>query len=156
MAYGSGREDYPRALEAFLRAARGLPNDARLRQRIGFSYRQVGNWDDALAAFAKSTELDPYDADLFLHRGITEDLTRRYTEAVQAQDRAQSLAPDLHAAAIAKGWAYALGQGQLDTLQAFWFKLRRPSTTFRRILEKSAPVRSHHWGESLCTTHISA
>ena len=118
MAYGLARGDFAKALESYLRAVQGLPNDARLRQRIGFSNRQVGKWDDALAAFAKSTELDPYDADLFFHHGRTEDMTRRYAEAVQSQNRAQSLAPDLHAAAIAKGWAYARGWGQLDTLRA--------------------------------------
>ena len=118
MVYGIGRGDYPRALDAMLRAARGLPNDARLWQKIGFTRRVLGNWDDALAAFTKATELDPHDADLFLHRGITEDLTRRYADAVRTQERAQSLAPDLHAAAIAKGWTYARWRGKLDTLEA--------------------------------------
>jgi len=116
MAYGVGRGDFRRARDAFLRAAQGLPNDARLWQKIGFTNRMLGDWDAATAAFAKSTELDPYDADLFLHRGITEDLRRRYPQAVQAQNQALSLAPDFHAAGLAKGWAYARGSGQLDTL----------------------------------------
>jgi serine/threonine-protein kinase len=117
-AHALGRGDFPRALASYLRAARGLPNDARLWQRIGFSNRVLGNWEEALAGFAKSTELDPYDADLFLHRGITELLTRRFDDAIRSQDRALSLAPDLHAAAIIKSWAYAHGRGQLDTLRS--------------------------------------
>jgi len=117
-AYALGRGDLSRALAWYLRAARGLPNDARLWQRIGFANRVLGNWEDALAGFAKSTELDPYDADLYFHRGITELLARRFDEAIRSQERALSLAPDLHAAAIIRGWAYAHGRGQLDTLRS--------------------------------------
>ena len=116
-AYGRGRGDFRRALASFKRAASGLPNDARLWQKIGFSNRVLGDWEEALAGFAKSTELDPYDADLFFHRGITELLTRRFDDAIRSQNRALSLAPDLHAAAIIKGWAYAHGRGQLDTIR---------------------------------------
>jgi serine/threonine-protein kinase len=123
MAHGLGDEDYRRGLEALQRAAEGLPNDARLRQKIGFVNRMLGRWDDAIAAFRKSTALDPYDADLFFHLGITEDLRGRFPEAVQAQNQALSVAPDLHAAAIAKGWAYAREWGLLDTLEAVLLRL---------------------------------
>jgi serine/threonine-protein kinase len=122
-AYGRGRGDFRRALASYKQAVSGLPNDARLWQRIGFSHRVLGNWEDALAGFAKSTELDPYDADLFLARGITELLTRSFDDAIRSQDRALSLAPDLHAAAIVKGWAYAHGRGQLDTLRSVLARL---------------------------------
>jgi serine/threonine-protein kinase len=118
LAYGRAKGDYVRALQEYQLAVRGLPNDARLWQRIGFSNRVLGNWDEALTAFAKATDLDPYDADLFLHLGITELLTRRYTKAIRTLDEAVRLAPDLHAAAIVKGWAFTRAQGNLDTLRA--------------------------------------
>lgn len=118
LAYSLGRGDYRRGLYEFLRAAQGLPGDARLWQKIGFVHRNQGNWDKAVAAFKRSTELDPYDADLSFHLGITEGLTRRFADAARSLDRAQTLAPDLHAAAITKGWIYARWQGQLDTLEA--------------------------------------
>ena len=43
---------------------------------------------------------------------------RRYAEAVRAYDRALTLAPDVHEAAVSRGLAYALWQGQLDTLRS--------------------------------------
>lgn len=129
LAYSVGRGDYRRGLDEFLRAAQGLPGDARLWQKIGFSIRNQGDWDKAIAAFKKSTELDPYDADLFLHLGITEGLTRRFADAARALGRAQTLAPDLYAAAITKGWVYARWQGQLDTLEAVLAGLPEAPTT---------------------------
>ncbi len=40
------------------------------------------------------------------------------TTGADAYGRALSIAPDLHEAAISRGWTYVLWQGQLDTLQA--------------------------------------
>ena len=117
-AYGRGRGDFRRSLALYQQAVVGLPSDARLWQRIGFSHRILGNWEEALAGFAKSIELDPYDADLFLAQGTTELMTRKYDDAIRSWSHALSLAPDLHAAAIVKGWAYAHGRGQLDTLRS--------------------------------------
>jgi TolB-like protein/tRNA A-37 threonylcarbamoyl transferase component Bud32 len=148
MAHSIGRGDFRRALEAFRQAAEGLPNDARLRQKIGFTNRVLGNWDDAIAAFRKSTELDPYDADLFFHLGLTESLRRRFPEAVQAQNQALSVAPDLHAAAIAKSWAYARGWGQLDTLETVLKRLP-DGTTLGPLGDVSAQSAALHlWRRS--------
>ena len=148
MAQSLGRGDFRRALEAFRKAAAGLPNDARLWQKIGFTNRILGNWDDAVAAFRKSTELDPHDADLFFHLGITEDLRGHFPKAVQAHNQALRVAPDLHAAAIAKGWAYARGWGQLDTLETVLRRLPG-GTAPGPIGEVSAHVASLHlWRRS--------
>ena len=129
LAYSLGRGDYRRGLDEFLRAVQGLPGDARLWQKIGFVNRNQDNWDEAITAFTKSTQVDPYDADLFFHLGITEGLTRRFADAVRNLDRAQTLAPDLHAAAITKGWIYARWQGQLDTLEVVLARMPEAPTT---------------------------
>src|SRR5262249_47922212 len=50
--------------------------------------------------------------------GPSYEFLRRYADAVAADDRALSLAPDLRDAAIQKGWTYVRWQGQLDTLRA--------------------------------------
>lgn len=47
----------------------------------------------------------------------------RYADAVREYDRALSLSPDLHVAAVRKGQTYALWQGQLDILRAVLSRL---------------------------------
>jgi serine/threonine-protein kinase len=119
LAYFWGRRDYRGALEEFGVALKGLPNDAQLWYTIGAVHRRLGNWNEVLAAFEKAKQLSPRDADLFLDiGGLTYLSMHRYAEAVRAFDRALSLAPDYHFAAVQKGWAYVRWQGQLDTLRA--------------------------------------
>ncbi len=45
-------------------------------------------------------------------------MTRRYADAIAAYNRALTLAPDLHAAAVLKGLVYLDWKGELDTLRA--------------------------------------
>jgi serine/threonine-protein kinase len=119
LAHRFGRRDYRRALDEFAVALKGLPNDAQLVAQIGYVHRRLGNWDEALAAFERATQLDPRDASLFYDLGgFSFVVLHRYSEAVRAFNRALSLAPDLHNAAVWKGRAYVLWQGQLDTLRA--------------------------------------
>lgn len=119
-----GRRDYRRALVEFAVGLEGLPNDAYLWRRIGAVHRRLGNWDKVIEAFEKAAQLDPRDADLFSTLGaVTYQTMRRYAEAVQADDRALSLAPDMHLAAVQKGRTYLLWQGQLDTLRAVLSRL---------------------------------
>lgn len=119
LAHYRGRLDYRQALDEFAIALEGMPNNAQLVKGVGAVHRRLGNWDEAVAAFELAAQLDPRDADLFYDLGgITLLVSRRYAEAVDAFDRASSLAPDLHTAAVLKGRAYVLWQGQLDTLRA--------------------------------------
>jgi eukaryotic-like serine/threonine-protein kinase len=114
-----GRRDYATALREFDVALQGMPNDARLISLIGFVHRRLGNWDEVIAAFERATQLDPRDANLFLDvGGLSLRAMRRYPEEVRAYDRALSLAPDLHGAAVQRGETYVLWQGQLDTLRS--------------------------------------
>jgi serine/threonine protein kinase/tetratricopeptide (TPR) repeat protein len=121
-----GRRDYRRALEEFAIALKGLPNNAILWAAIGAVHRRLGNWKEAVAAFEKATQLNPRAADLFYdHGGDTYQGMHRYAEAVRAYNQALRLAPDLHGAAIAKGWTYVSWQGQLDTLRTALSRLPR-------------------------------
>ena len=114
-----GRRDYQAALEEYDIALQGLPNDALLWTGIGYVNRRLGNWDEVDAAFEKSTQLDPRNVNLFNDlRGYTYSLTRRYADAIAAFNRALTLAPDLHTAAVQKGWVYLNWKGELDTLRA--------------------------------------
>jgi tetratricopeptide (TPR) repeat protein len=106
-------------LEEFQVALNGLPNDVEVLAFIGAVHRRFGNWKEVQAAFEKATQLDPRDANLFFNLGGSTFATlHRYADAVRAFDHALSLAPDLHPAAIWKGWTYVRWQGQLDTLRA--------------------------------------
>jgi len=49
--------------------------------------------------------------------GETLTLLHRYSEGVEAYDRALSLAPDLHVAAVRRGLAFVLWRGQLGPLK---------------------------------------
>jgi serine/threonine-protein kinase len=112
------RRDYRRALDELAIALRGLPNDADLWRLIGSTNRRLGNWDGTIAALEKVTQLDPRHAGLhFTLGGPTYVLLHRYEEAVREYDRALSLAPDLHEAALQRAWTYVSWQGQLDTLR---------------------------------------
>jgi eukaryotic-like serine/threonine-protein kinase len=113
-----GRRDYTAALAEYEIALRGMPNDTRLREMIGYVNRRLGNWDEVYRAFEKSIELDPRNAQSFLDLGgFTFRLTRRYAEAVKAWEQALSLAPDLHDAAVRIGETYARWTGDLDPLR---------------------------------------
>jgi len=114
-----GRRDWQAALDEYGIALQALPNDAVLWRWIGSAHRRLGNWDEVDAAFEKATQLDPRDADLFWALGGTAyQLTRRYADAIAAYNRALTLAPDLHDAAVSKGWVYLDWKGELDTLRA--------------------------------------
>jgi len=114
-----GRRHWQAALEEFGVALQSLPNDAGLWELIGLVHRRLGHWDEVDAAFEKASRLDPRDADLFLDLGAnTYRFTRRYADAIEAYNRALTLAPDLRGLAVSKGWAYLNWRGELDSLRA--------------------------------------
>jgi serine/threonine-protein kinase len=125
LAHYWGRRDYRRALDEFTIALKGLPNDAWLVYLAGVIERRLGNWKEVFAAFEKATQLDPRNAQFFYEGGGTYEYVHRYAEAVRAYDRALSLAPDLHGAAVSRGWAYVRWQGQLDTLRTVLGRIPR-------------------------------
>ena len=119
LAHYYGRRDYQKALEEFAFALKGMPNDAETWANVGAVQRRLGNWKEAIAMFEKAMRLNPRDANLFYNSGgMAYFVMHRYAEAVRSFDHALSLAPDLHVAAVRKGRAYFLWQGQLDTLRA--------------------------------------
>jgi TolB-like protein/tRNA A-37 threonylcarbamoyl transferase component Bud32/Flp pilus assembly protein TadD len=145
LVYLWGRRDYPRALEEFRVALKGLPNDAGIYSFIAAAERRLGNWDQVLAAFQKATQLNPRDANLSPFGGYTYVLMRRYPEAVRAFDRALSLTPDLHNAAMYRGWTYVQWQGQLDTLRAVLNRLPQDADLGEFDTRTAQHLRLLHW-----------
>jgi len=117
-AYYVGRRDWRRALDEYTIAVQGLPNDSRLREQIGYAHRRMGQWAGVFTAFDETARLDPRNANVFYDLGgITYDFVRRYADAVRAYDQALSLAPDLHGAAVRRGWTFIRWQGDLGPLR---------------------------------------
>src|SRR5262249_23298185 len=112
------RAEYPRALDEFTIALKGLPNDAEIWQATGAAHRRPAHCNQAMAAYRKGIQLNPRDADLYVvGSGNAYYLQHRYADAAREYEQALSLAPDLLEPAIVRGWIYANWQGQLDTLR---------------------------------------
>jgi serine/threonine-protein kinase len=113
-----GRRDWESALAECELALEGLPSDAEVWERFGYIHRRMGNWDEAEAAFLKATELDPRGAQLWEDLAAsTRLLTGRYADALEAYDRALTLAPDLRLAAVRKGRLHVLWNGDMEPLR---------------------------------------
>jgi TolB-like protein/tetratricopeptide (TPR) repeat protein len=114
-----GRRDWQAALEEYRAALEGLPNDAGLWERIGYTHRRLGNWDEALGALDKVVALDPRNADALWDLGgeTLRDL-HRYHEAVESYSRALALAPDVEGLDVDRGKIWVVWQGRLDSLGA--------------------------------------
>jgi serine/threonine-protein kinase len=116
--YYVARRDWSAALEEYETARRGMPNDAHVIKRIGYTYRRMGNWDGVFGELEKATRVEPRNAELFYDlAGLTHDILRHYSAAIEAYDRASSFAPDHYDAAINKGFSYLNLTGQFDTLR---------------------------------------
>ena len=124
LAQYHGRRDYQRALDEYAIALKGLPNDALLWGFIGYAHRRLGNWEKVFEALEKAKELNPRDADLYFDLGgLSCDFVHRWADAVNSYDRALTLAPDLHTAAIYRGLCYVRWRGRLDTIRAVLTRL---------------------------------
>jgi serine/threonine-protein kinase len=124
--------EWQQTLAEYTIALEGLPNDAEAWWRICSVHRRLGNWDEAVTACERAAQLNPRDAFIFDDGlGYTNWMLDRYAEAARAFDQALTLAPDLHTAALTKGWVYVTWRGELDTLRAVLDRLP-PDATFER------------------------
>jgi len=130
--------DYVRALAEYAIAHQGLPNDAEIIARIGYTHRRLGDWPEVFSAFEEATALSPRNPNLFYDLGGHSFLANRmYEEAAQAYAQAEMLAPNLYDAAIHRGHTYVHWKGELDTLGAVVARLpasvRLPETDLIRV-----------------------
>jgi len=114
-----GRRDWESALTGLRVVAERLPNEAEVWERVGFTYRRIGDWQEAESVAMKAAELNPRSDQVWEDLlGGTLLATRQYARAIEAYNRAIGLAPDLHVAAARKGEALLLWRGVPDTLRA--------------------------------------
>jgi serine/threonine-protein kinase len=113
------RGEFQEALQEYEIALEGLPNDADVIARVGYAHRRLGNWPGVFEAFEQARTLNPRNATLYYDLGgHSFAATCRYSDAVDAYQKALTLAPDLYDAAVQRGKTYIHWQGQLDTLRA--------------------------------------
>ncbi|MFQ5463175.1 MAG: tetratricopeptide repeat protein [Phycisphaerae bacterium] len=110
--------DYDRALAEFAVAKKGLPNDYRIPEAVGYIRRRQGDLEVALDHLTAALELSPRDALLTSEIGYTFRNLRRYAEADGYYDRSISLVPDQLYAYIDKPQNYWLWKGDLEAARA--------------------------------------
>ena len=87
-------KDYDRALDELAIAEKGLPNNSRITEYIGYILRRQGNFEEALNYQKRAFKLNPQDVHIPDDIGNTYRRLRRYQEAVYYYDRSISLEAD--------------------------------------------------------------
>ncbi len=55
-------QDYPAALNAFLNSHAAMPGNALVLERLGFTQRRLGLWEESVGSLLQSADLDPANA----------------------------------------------------------------------------------------------
>ncbi len=127
-------KDYDRALNELAIAEKGLPNNSRITEYIGYIKRRQGNFEEAISYLKKAIDLNPQSTYLLLNLGKTYEALRRYQEAERYYDRSISLALDQTSAYLAKVSNYRL-QGLLEKARA----------TLEEMPKKTDPASVRAW-----------
>ena len=85
--------NYPAAEAALERAARGLPNDARLFEAQALILRRLGRFEQSLLKHSQARDLDPRSDRHDRAMAVTAYYLRRYTDAAEHLARAVELEP---------------------------------------------------------------
>ena len=93
--------DVEQAFTEFAVAARDLPENAEILEAKGEGYLQQGKWLEAFDQYERACRLSPRNTSPLVEIAITGWLYRRYTEAVEAADKAIAIAPN-------QSWSYLL------------------------------------------------
>jgi len=89
-----GFRDYERALAELEIAAPGVSENSSYFLNRGSIHRRLGNWQPAIADFARALELDPRSASILVESGNTYEMQRDYATAESFYRRAAELLPD--------------------------------------------------------------
>jgi non-specific serine/threonine protein kinase len=108
--YAMIEKDLERALEEFAMA----PENAKVLEARGDAHRQQGEWLEAFDQYERASRLSPRDPSPLVEIAITGWLYRRYPEAVEAANKAISIAPDQTWPYLVKGLTYFSWRGASD------------------------------------------
>jgi TolB-like protein/DNA-binding SARP family transcriptional activator/Flp pilus assembly protein TadD len=141
--YYRGLMDWRAALEEYHIALEGMPNDAGIWERIGYTHRRLGEWDHALRMYERAASLDPRNANIFGDLGAgTLRALGRYEEAIEAYRHALRLAPDATVYDLFYAYTWLMWEGRLDSLRAVLdrhppeadFSIWGPASRWRALL----------------------
>jgi TolB-like protein/Flp pilus assembly protein TadD len=111
--------DYDRALEALQRAARLLPNDSEMGLIVAAIARRQGRWEQAIATFKQTEEIDPQNANIVRNLVYTYGAVRNWAEAWRAAERLNALVPNSIGARLQAAYIEFLWRGSTGALEAF-------------------------------------
>jgi TolB-like protein len=72
-------QNYPAALNAFLKAHAAMPGDAEVLEKLGFTQRRLGLWEDSVSSLLQSAELDPGNASAVSGAAETLSIMRQWS-----------------------------------------------------------------------------
>jgi TolB-like protein/Flp pilus assembly protein TadD len=112
--YYWGYRDYERALEQFVIAAEGLPNDPDVLLGVFAVLRRQGRWDEALLAIESLVSVDPRGYLTASEAAQTYKTLREFAEAEREMRRAIAISPDLPDAYYQGARIYVRWDGATD------------------------------------------
>ena len=100
-----------KALEHLEIAEKGLPNNVEIMLEKAAIFEPQGRWEEYINLLEKAITLSPHDASIPVNLAFGLWLTRRYSDAIDACNRAISLAPDGNWSYLYKTYTYWSWQG---------------------------------------------
>jgi tetratricopeptide (TPR) repeat protein len=94
--YEQSRGNLPGAIERYkaaVRMARNSKLEARAYNNLGYAYRELGDYPDALESFQQAVKSNPEFADYWLSLGVTEQKSGDPAKAVAAYSQAMQIRP---------------------------------------------------------------
>jgi len=147
--------NYDRALAAFHIAQKGLPNNSKIPEGLGYIRRRQGRLEEATRYLKRAFELSPLSAVLANDIADTYVLLRRYSEAERWCDDSISLVPDQSTTYGSKANVYWLWHGDTDMARATleempgkqtpnsilsWFQQELLERRYQAALDRLAPT----------------
>ncbi len=88
------REDYPTAVSKLLQALNLSANDVMIYTKLAGVYSEMGEYEKALAAYAKVAELKPSDGYIYISIGSIYENQGKYIEALNAYNKVMEMCPE--------------------------------------------------------------
>ena len=92
--YYWGFRNYDEALNYLIPTLEKQSNNSDILEAIGYVYRRMGKWDDAIASLKRAADLDPRSYDKILALAQTYTAIRKWKEAERYSDRLLLLQPE--------------------------------------------------------------
>jgi tetratricopeptide (TPR) repeat protein len=124
-------EEYGGAVSYYRTALRANPGNAKIENKMGIAYLQMGNHGSARKAFVQAIKFDPHSVNALNNMGAVDCLDKKFNPAIRYLKQALALDENNASAHLnmAEAWA---GLGEMD----------RAMTEYARALELNADILS--------------